>query len=67
MSPNQTTTKGGRVAFTFSEFAAKCGRDRGWVYRMVRSGKLRAVTGYGVAMIPATEIERVFGNQEAAA
>jgi hypothetical protein len=56
------TKAGERVAFTFAEFAEKIGKHRSWVYRMVGSGKIRAITGYGAAMIPASEIERIFGN-----
>ena len=56
----------GRVAFSFAEFAQKVGRDRTWVYRQVNAGKIRAITGFGAAMIPASEIERIFGGKEGA-
>jgi len=38
-----------------------------WVYRQVQKGRIRAITGFGAAMIPASEIERIFGPTEAAA
>jgi hypothetical protein len=55
----QPTNK--RLAFSFSEFAALAGKDRGWVYRQVKLGRIKAITGFGAAMIPASEIERIFG------
>lgn len=65
VTQQQTPVDAGRVAYTFAEFAKKCGRDRGWSYRMAKAGKLRVVTGYGAAMIPASEIERIFGKEVA--
>jgi len=38
------------------------GKERTWVYRQVQKGRLRAVTGFGAAMIPASEVERIFGK-----
>jgi len=38
------------------------GRERTWVYRQVAKGRIRAITGYGAAMIPASEIERILGK-----
>lgn len=55
-----------RVAFTYAETAELFGRNRSWVYRMVQRGKLRAIIGYGAAMIPAAEIERLTGKDGAA-
>ena len=52
-----------RIAYSYAEFAAMVGRDRGWVYRQVAAGKLRAVQGFGSGMIPASEAQRVFGSQ----
>lgn len=57
---------GERVAFSFAEFAEKTGKHRTWVYRQVKAGKIKAVTGYGAAMIPATEITRIFGSEAVA-
>ena len=56
---------GERVAYSFVEFAKKVGRERTWVYRQVAKGRIRSITGYGAAMIPATELVRIFGKEEA--
>jgi len=53
---------GERVSYSFAEFADMVGKERTWVYRQVQKGRLRAVTGFGVAMIPASEVERIFGK-----
>ena len=64
MSANNCTKQTGkRVSYSFAEFAAMVGRERTWVYRQVGKGNIRAITGYGRAMIPATEIERIFGKE----
>ena len=60
-------TPGGRIAYSFAEFADKVGKERTWVYRQVQKGRLRAVTGFGAAMIPVSEIDRIFSSTEAAA
>jgi hypothetical protein len=54
---------GERVAYSFAEFAEKVGKERTWVYRQVQKGRIRAVTGFGTAMIPASELERIFGME----
>jgi hypothetical protein len=53
---------GGRVAYSFAEFAGMVGKERTWVYRQVQKGRIKAITGFGAAMIPAKEIERIFGE-----
>ena len=53
---------GERVSYSFAEFAEMVGKERTWVYRQVQKGRLRAVTGFGAAMIPASEVERIFGK-----
>ena len=53
---------GERVAYSFAEFAEKVGKERTWVYRQVSKGRIRAITGYGAAMIPASEVQRIFGE-----
>lgn len=35
------------------------GRERTWVYRQVKKGRIRAITGFGAALISASEIERI--------
>jgi len=61
-----TTTRkkktGERVSYSFAEFAEMVGKERTWVYRQVSKGRIRAITGYGAAMIPASEVERIFGG-----
>lgn len=53
---------GERVSYSFAEFAEMVGKERTWVYRQVKKGRLRAITGYGAAMIPASEVDRIFGG-----
>jgi hypothetical protein len=53
---------GERVSYSFAEFAEMVGKERTWVYRQVQKGRIRAVTGFGTAMIPASEVERIFGK-----
>jgi Helix-turn-helix domain len=48
-----------RLAFTPAEFAATCGRHASWAYRLLYSGKIRAVTELGRILIPASELQRV--------
>jgi hypothetical protein len=54
---------GKRVSYSFAEFAEMVGKERTWIYRQVAKGRIRAITGYGAAMIPASEIERIFGTE----
>ena len=51
-----------RVAYSFKEFAGMVGKEKTWVYRQVKEGRIRAVYGLGIAMVPAEEIERVFST-----
>jgi hypothetical protein len=53
---NQITN---RAAYSPAEFAASCGRHPSWAYRLLYSGKIRAVTELGRILIPASELERV--------
>ena len=55
--------QGKRVSYSFAEFAEMVGKERTWVYRQVSKGRIRAVTGFGAAMIPASEVERIFGGE----
>lgn len=59
---NTKNNKSSRVAYSFKEFAEMVGKERTWVYRQVKEGRIRAVTGFGIAMVPAEEIERVFST-----
>jgi hypothetical protein len=58
----KSTPLDSRVAYSFAEFADKVGKHRTWVYRQVKAGRIKALLGYGAAMIPAVEIERIFGR-----
>lgn len=60
-APKKKTGK--RVSYSFAEFAEMVGKERTWVYRQVQKGRIRAITGFGAAMIPATEVERIFGAE----
>jgi hypothetical protein len=48
-----------RAAYSPAEFAATCGRHPSWSYRLLYSGKVRAITELGRILIPASELERV--------
>ncbi len=54
---------GERISYSFAEFAEMVGKERTWVYRQVGKGRIRAITGFGSAMIPASEVERIFGRE----
>jgi hypothetical protein len=63
MTATKRANKSGRrVSYSFAEFAEMVGKERTWVYRQVSKGRIRAITGFGSAMIPASEIERIFGS-----
>ena len=53
---------GERVSYSFAEFAEMAGKERTWTYRQVSKGRIRSITGYGAAMIPASEVQRIFGE-----
>lgn len=53
-----------RAAYSPAEFAASCGRHPTWAYRALYSGKIKAITGLGRILIPATELDRVLGEAE---
>ena len=48
-----------RAAYSLSEAAKQFGKDRSWIYRMVKDGKIRVIKGFGAMLIPASEIERI--------
>ena len=66
MTTTSRKTQLDRVAFDFDETAKQFGRDRTWVYRQVKAGRIKAITGYGKMMIAASEIERVLSGKEGA-
>ena len=51
-----------RAAYSPSEFAAACNRHPSWSYRLLYSGRLKAVTSLGRILIPASEVERVLAT-----
>ena len=53
-----------RVAYSPAEFAASCGRHPSWAYRLLYSGKVRAVTELGRILIPASELTRVLSDAQ---
>jgi hypothetical protein len=61
IATSNKTKQGKRVSYSFAEVAAMVGKERTWIYRQVKKGRIRAITGFGASMIPATEIERIFG------
>ena len=64
MSATLRKAKPDRVAYDFDETAKKFGHDRTWVYRQVKAGRIRAITGFGKMLIPASEIERMVGGAQ---
>lgn len=48
-----------RAAYTFAEFANLFGKERTWTYRLANKKKIAVVKGYGSALIPASEVERL--------
>ena len=66
-TPTRRTKTMPRVSYSFAEFSAMLGKERTWTYRQVAKGRIRAITGYGTAMIPASELERIFGATGGAA
>jgi hypothetical protein len=48
-----------RAALSPREFAAACGRHASWAYRLLYAGKIKALTGVGRILIPASELHRL--------
>lgn len=53
-----------QVAYTLAQFANLFGKNRSWSYRLAASGKIKVVNGYGSALVPATEIDRLIGSEK---
>jgi hypothetical protein len=51
-----------RCAYSLQETAAVFGKHRAWAYRQVRAGRIKTITGYGVMLVPASEIERILNS-----
>lgn len=58
---NPDQKKSERLAYTLAEVAQMCGKHRSWAYRQFRKGRIKAITGYGTALVSRQEIERLFG------
>ena len=54
--------KSERLAYTLAEVAQMCGKQRSWAYRQFGKGRIKAVTGYGTALVSRREIERLLGE-----
>jgi hypothetical protein len=50
-----------RAAYSPAEFAASCGKHPTWAYRLLYSGKVKAITELGRILIPASELDRIMG------
>jgi hypothetical protein len=48
-----------RVAYSPAEFSRLFGHHPSWSYRLLYSGRVRAVSNLGRLLIPATEISRL--------
>ena len=62
-SSNTDSSATERVAFSISEVAKMFGRERTWVYRQINKGRISPIIGFGAAMIPASEVERVLNSR----
>lgn len=51
-----------KLALTPKEFAALFGKSQTWGYRQLYAGKVKALTGYGRVLIPASEAKRVLAE-----
>ena len=56
------TQKTERRAYTVAEFSRMAGKSRDWGYRLVAKNLVRTIDGYGPRMIPAAEVDRIFGK-----
>ncbi len=62
LSQYETLIDTKRVGFSPAEFAAAFGKHPAFAYRLLYSGKIKAVSNYGRLCIPATELERVMAE-----
>ena len=46
-------------AYTADQFGKVFGKNGAWTRRMVNSGKLKAIRGWGEMMIPTSELDRI--------
>jgi len=48
-----------RVAYSLEEFSRMFGHNRAWGYRMKAAKKIRVIEGFGVTMVPSSEVKRL--------
>ena len=58
-SPVTNTDTFPRAAYSPNEFAALFGKEQTWAYHQLYSGKVKVIEGFGRAMIPHSEVERL--------
>ena len=49
-------------AYTAEQFGKHFGKNGAWTRRMVNSGKLKAIRGWGEIMIPTSELDRILDS-----
>lgn len=54
----------GRAAYSLEEFSQMLGHNRAWGYRMAKDNRIRVIRGYGKALVPASELERILSGEE---
>jgi len=45
-----------------NQFGKRVGKNGAWTRRMVNSGKLKAIRGWGEMMIPTSELDRIMDS-----
>ena len=45
-----------------NQFGKRVGKNGAWTRRMVNSGKLKAIRGWGEIMIPTSELDRILDS-----
>ena len=55
-------SKESQVAYTANQFGKIFSKNGAWVRRMVNSGKLKAIRGWGEMMIPSSEMHRMLDS-----
>ena len=54
-----------RAAYSLEEFSQMLGHNRAWGYRHAKLGSFRVIRGYGKALVPASELERILSGEGA--
>jgi hypothetical protein len=52
-----------RAAYSLEEFSQMLGHNRAWGYRMAKDDRIRVIRGYGKALVPASELERILNGE----